>query len=85
MACFDMKTNLPQGEWPWGSPSFKSLGPHKIELIFKAFSWGFELVITDIDALVLREPFAFMARCLGIGIGLGLGLGLTLTLTLTLT
>jgi hypothetical protein len=50
VACFDMKTNLPQGEWPWGSPSFKSLGPHKIELIFKTISWGFELVITDIDA-----------------------------------
>jgi hypothetical protein len=49
-ACFDMKTNLPQNEWPWGSPSFKSLGPHKIELIFKTISWGFELVITDIDA-----------------------------------
>jgi hypothetical protein len=62
VACFDMKTNLPQGEWPWGSPSFKSLGPHKIELIFKALDWGFEVVITDVDALVLREPFAFMAR-----------------------
>ena len=60
--CFDMKTNLPQGEWPWGSPSFKSLGPHKIELIYKTLKWGFEVVITDIDALVLREPFAFMAR-----------------------
>ena len=21
--CFSMKTNLPQGEWPWGSSSFK--------------------------------------------------------------
>ena len=62
VACFDMKTNLPQGEWPWGSPSFKSLGPYKIELVFKALSWGFEVVITDIDVLVLREPFAFMAR-----------------------
>ena len=59
MACFDMKTNLPQGEWPWGSPSFKALGPHKIELIYKSIVWGLEVVITDIDALVLREPFAF--------------------------
>ena len=75
IACFDMSTNLPEGEWPWGSPSFKALGPHKIELIFKALSWGFELVITDIDALVLREPFAFMARWLGFGLGLGIGLG----------
>ncbi len=60
--CFDMTTNLPEGEWPWGSPSFKALGPHKIELIYKAISWGLEVVITDIDAFVLREPFAYMAR-----------------------
>lgn len=60
--CFSMKTNLPQGEWPWGSPSFKALGPHKIELIYKTLTWGFEVIITDIDALVLREPFHFMGR-----------------------
>ena len=29
----------------------RSLGPHKIELIYKTLSWGFEVVITDIDAL----------------------------------
>ncbi|EOD17198.1 hypothetical protein EMIHUDRAFT_459022 [Emiliania huxleyi CCMP1516] len=49
--CFSMKTNLPQGEWPWGSSSFKALGPHKIELIYKSIQWGLEVVITDIDAL----------------------------------
>ena len=62
IACFNMKTNLPRGEWPWGSPSFKALGPHKVELIYKTILWGFEVVITDVDALVLREPFAYMAR-----------------------
>ena len=60
--CFDMRTNLPEGEWPWGSPSFKALGPHKIELIYKAISWDLEVIITDIDAFVLREPFAFMSK-----------------------
>ena len=60
--CFDMRTNLPEGEWPWGSPSFKSLGPHKIERIYHTLQWGLELVITDVDAPVLREPFAHMAR-----------------------
>ena len=59
---FDMATNLPEGEWPWGSASFKSLGPHKIELIYKCISWGLDMIITDVDAMVLREPFAFMAR-----------------------
>ena len=60
--CFAMTTALPEGEWSWGSPSFHSLGPHKIELIHQALSWGFEVVITDADALVMREPFAYMAR-----------------------
>ena len=31
-------------------------------LIQTALQWGLELVITDVDALVLREPFAYMAR-----------------------
>ena len=54
---FSMRTNLPESEWDWGSPSLKALGQHKIELIYKTLSWGLELVITDVDALVLREPF----------------------------
>ena len=63
--CFDMSTNLPEGEWPWGSPSFKALGPHKIELIYKSITWDLEVIITDVDALVLREPFEYMNRWKG--------------------
>lgn len=63
--CFSMRTNLPDVEWDWGSPSFKALGQHKVELIHKALTWGLEVVITDTDALVLREPFAYMARWKG--------------------
>ena len=46
-----------------GSPSFHSLGPHKIELIYHTLHWGLQLVITDVDAMVLREPFAYMVLC----------------------
>jgi hypothetical protein len=60
--CFSMRTALPTGEWDWGSRSFKALGQHKVDLIFQAISWGLELVITDIDALVLRDPFPFVSR-----------------------
>ena len=60
--CFSMRTRLPEGEWAWGSPSFKALGQHKVELIHRTLRWGLELIITDVDALVLREPFAYMAR-----------------------
>jgi len=59
---FSMRTNLPETEWDWGSPNFKALGTHKIELIRKTLSWGLELVITDVDALVLSNPFEFMRR-----------------------
>ena len=83
--CFLMQTTMPQGEWAWGSRSFKALGPHKIEMIYKSLTWGLEVVITDSDAFILRDPFPFMARCLGLGLGLGLGFGLTVTVTLTLT
>ena len=37
-------------------------GPHKIELIYKCLIWDLSMIITDIDALVLREPFQFMNR-----------------------
>lgn len=60
--CFSMRTALPTGEWDWGSRSFKALGQHKVELIYQAISWGLELVITDVDALVLRDPFPFVSR-----------------------
>lgn len=65
--CFSMRTNLPQGEWDWGSPSFRALGLHKVQLIHTALRWGLELVITDVDALVLREPFAFIGQYKGVG------------------
>ena len=63
--CFSMRTNLPEGEWDWGSPTFKALGKHKAALIYTTLSWGLEVVITDVDALVLREPFEYMARWKG--------------------
>jgi hypothetical protein len=62
LPCFSMRTNLPGVEWDWGSPSFKALGQHKVALIHKALTWRLEVLITDSDALVLREPFAYMAR-----------------------
>ena len=60
--CFSMRTSLPEAEWDWGSPTFKALGAHKVALIHATLTWGLALVITDIDALVLREPFAYMRR-----------------------
>lgn len=57
-----MRTTLPTSEWDWGSRSFKALGQYKVELIYQAISWGLELIITDIDALVLRDPFPFVSK-----------------------
>ena len=61
--CFDMHTKLPEAEWAWGSGTFHSLGPAKVQLIYQALLWGIEeLVITDVDALVLKDPFPYMGR-----------------------
>ena len=59
---FAMRTDLPETEWAWGSENFKRLGPHKIELVYRALGWGLEVIVTDVDALVLRDPWPFMAR-----------------------
>ena len=31
-------------------------------MIYKSLTWGLEVVITDSDAFILRDPFPFMAR-----------------------
>ena len=36
--------------------------PTQVKLIEQVLRWGIELVLTDVDALVLREPFAYMDR-----------------------
>ena len=53
LPCFTMRTNLPTAEWDWGSPSFKALGQHKVELIYKALSWGLKLIITDYITILM--------------------------------
>jgi hypothetical protein len=35
-----------------------------VKLVEQVLRWGLELVLTDVDALVLREPFEYMDRCL---------------------
>ena len=40
----------------------QALGPHKIEMIYKSLTWGLDVIITDSDAFILRDPFPFMAR-----------------------
>ena len=60
--CFALHTRLPGSEWSWGSPNFHGLGPVKVRLIHMVLLWDLELVITDVDAMVLRPPFEFMAK-----------------------
>ena len=54
--CFGMKTALPEGEWAWGSQTFKALGQHKIELVYQSLSWGLEVVVTDLTLTLTPQP-----------------------------
>lgn len=45
--CFDMSTNLPEGEWPWGSPSFKvrvlqHIGTNYCPIYSCKFGWFYQ-------------------------------------------
>ena len=56
MGC--LKYNSTQKKFFYVTP----LPPLTPPLTLQAITWGLEMIITDIDALVLREPFAYMAR-----------------------
>jgi hypothetical protein len=44
--------------------ALSSAHPTQVKLVEQVLRWGLELVLTDVDALVLREPFEYMDRCL---------------------
>ncbi len=42
--------------------ALSSAHPTQVKLVEQVLRWGLELVLTDVDALVLREPFEYMDR-----------------------
>ncbi|KAL1496222.1 hypothetical protein AB1Y20_016185 [Prymnesium parvum] len=59
---FRVNASLSPREWGWGGAAFHALGPVKVGTVRQAVAWGFEVIVTDTDALVLRDPWPYVSR-----------------------
>ena len=49
-------------DFGWGSKNFHKMGRDKIRLVHELTKTGFDVIVTDVDAVWLRDPFPFLRR-----------------------
>ncbi|XRB18460.1 glycosyltransferase family 77 protein [Pseudoscourfieldia marina] len=59
---FSMESGLTTGDFGWGTPTFHKMGREKINLFVKFTEMGFDVLISDIDTVWLRDPLPYMAE-----------------------
>lgn len=59
---FSMKSGLTLGDFGWGSKTFAKMGREKIRLIKVFLELGVHVIITDVDALWLRNPIPYLKQ-----------------------
>eukprot|EP00958_Prasinococcus_capsulatus_P001137 scaffold104_cov375-Prasinococcus_capsulatus_cf.AAC.16 len=59
---FSMDAGLTTKDFGWGSPTFHKMGRHKINLIGQFTHMGFDILLTDVDTVWMRDPLPFMER-----------------------
>jgi len=59
---FAMQSDLDKKDLGWGSSQFHKMGRLKIHLVMTINSMGFDIIVSDIDASWLKDPFPYIAR-----------------------
>jgi hypothetical protein len=54
--------SLTTKDFGWGSPTFHKMGRQKITLCRQFISMGFDLLLTDVDTVFLRNPLPFIVK-----------------------
>lgn len=49
-------------DFGWGTRTFHKMGRDKIRLVHELTKTGFDVIVTDVDAVWLRDPFPFLRR-----------------------
>ena len=62
ITAFSMQSGLTTEDFGWGSSNFHKMGREKINLVGAVTSMGFDLLLTDVDTVFLRDPNAFVDR-----------------------
>ena len=59
---FSMSSGLTLEDFGWGTPTFHKMGREKINLIYAFTKMGFDVLISDVDTVWLRNPLPYMAQ-----------------------
>lgn len=59
---FAMSSGLTLSDFGWGSPTFHKMGREKINLIHTFTQFGFDVLISDVDTVWLRNPIPYMQK-----------------------
>jgi hypothetical protein len=59
---FSMSSGLSLGDFGWGSPTFHKMGREKINLLHSFTKMGFDVLISDVDTVWLRNPLPYMKQ-----------------------
>ena len=57
---FAMKSGLSLSDFGWGSPTFHKMGREKINLILTFTNLGYDVLISDVDAVWNRNPLPYI-------------------------
>lgn len=61
--CFSMDTGLTKNDFGWGSASFHRMGREKVQLVEIFTRMGFNMLISDVDTVWLRDFREFLPVC----------------------
>jgi len=59
---FAMQSGLTVNDFGWGSPNFHKMGRKKIDLIRDFTLMGFDILVSDVDTVWMRDPIPYMNK-----------------------
>ncbi|CAK0784493.1 hypothetical protein CVIRNUC_007697 [Coccomyxa viridis] len=62
ISTFAMHSGLSEDDFGWGSPTFHKMGREKIHLIETFTDMGFDILVSDVDTVWLKDPLPYMAK-----------------------
>ena len=59
---FYINSGLTTEDYGWGTPNFRKMGLHKVQLVLDLAKLGVDALTVDADAFILREPWQYIKR-----------------------
>eukprot|EP00854_Cymbomonas_tetramitiformis_P025831 gene25831-31606_t len=59
---FAMASGLTTEDFGWGSPNFHKMGRKKIDLIRQFTVMGYDILVSDVDTVWMRDPIPYMQQ-----------------------